>query len=98
MDAKMTTLGRRAHPPRPPFSRGAPDRWFAEGDTAGAVRRLDLARVFAVLLSLVAFVLVGARADRASALTAAENCALPGSNFQGGDGNQDTPNLTEQVF
>src|SRR5262249_47250812 len=34
----------------------------------------------------------------ASALTTATNCALPGSSFQGGDANQDTPTLGEQTF
>jgi hypothetical protein len=37
-------------------------------------------------------------AARASALTTASNCALPGSNFQGGDGNQDTPSVAEETF
>jgi hypothetical protein len=37
-------------------------------------------------------------ARSASAFTTATNCALPGSTFQGGDGNQTAPTLEEQTF
>ena len=37
-------------------------------------------------------------ARSASAFTSATNCALPGSNFQGGDGDQTAPTLAEQTF
>src|SRR5437763_7969293 len=37
-------------------------------------------------------------ARSASAFTTATNCALPGSSFQGGDGDQATPTLAEQTF
>ena len=47
-------------------------------------------------LSLIALACVGVAL--LPALTAAANCALPGSTFQGGDGNQDTPSLAEQAF
>jgi hypothetical protein len=47
-------------------------------------------------LATLAFAASGA--DRASAFTTGANCALPGSNFQGGDGNQDTPSIAEEAF
>jgi len=57
-----------------------------------------LARTFVLVAALLALVLAAFFADRASALTTAANCALPGSTFQGGDGNQNTPTLAEQTF
>ncbi len=55
-----------------------------------------------LVLCLVAFVMSLAfavfGATRASAFTTAANCALPGSNFQGGDGNQSTPSVAEETF
>src|SRR5947209_14821268 len=63
-------------------------------------RRVSYApRVGVVALVVGLFALLLAfRADGASALSTAANCALPGSAFQGGDGNQDTPSLAEQSF
>src|SRR5205807_4721145 len=46
-------------------------------------------------LSLLA---AGVDASSASAFTTESTCALPGSSFQGGDGNQATPSLGEQTF
>src|SRR5438132_433775 len=54
--------------------------------------------VLALLAGLAALVFAAYRADSAAALTTATNCALPGSSFQGGDGNQATPSLAEQSF
>src|ERR1700751_712803 len=62
---------------------------------AGDGRR---SRTFVLVAALLALVLGAFFADRASALTTAANCALPGSTFQGGDGNQNTPTLGEQTF
>jgi hypothetical protein len=47
---------------------------------------------------LAALAFAASGADRASAFTTAANCALPGSSFQGGDGNQDTPGIAEEAF
>ena len=51
-----------------------------------------------LLAGLLALAFGAFQATGASAFTAAANCGLPGSTFQGGDGNQDTPSLTEQTF
>src|SRR6476619_4322167 len=53
-----------------------------------------------VFMAAAALTLVFAAFDTtgASAFTTATNCALPGSNFQGGDGDQATPSLAEQTF
>src|SRR5437870_13874950 len=56
--------------------------------------RLSLTLTAALLASAFAL----SSADGASALTTAANCALPGSSFHGGDGNQSTPSIAEQAF
>src|SRR5437899_11265523 len=54
--------------------------------------------VLCLLAGLLACVFAAINASGASALTTAANCALPGSTFQGGDGNQTTPTLAEESF
>src|SRR5207237_7607694 len=58
--------------------------------------RSRLALLVAACFMSLAFAAFGA--TRASALTTAANCALPGSNFQGGDGNQAMPSAAEETF
>jgi hypothetical protein len=59
----------------------------------GTYRVRALGVVLAGSLAALAAMSFGA----AGASAAEEKCALPGSEFQGADGNQDTPNLIEQV-
>ncbi|TMK98849.1 MAG: hypothetical protein E6G34_04880, partial [Actinobacteria bacterium] len=54
--------------------------------------------VLCLVIGLLACVFAAANASGASALTTASNCALPGSTFQGGDGDQTTPSITEEAF
>src|SRR6266700_1980789 len=54
--------------------------------------------VLCLLIGLLACVFAGINASGASALTTAANCALPGSTFQGGDGNETTPTIAEESF
>src|SRR5438874_4593013 len=54
--------------------------------------------VLCLLIGALACVFAAINASGASALTTAANCALPGSTFQGGDGNQTTPTITEESF
>jgi len=54
--------------------------------------------VLCLLAGALACVFAAINASGASALTTATNCALPGSTFQGGDGNQTTPTLAEESF
>jgi uncharacterized repeat protein (TIGR01451 family) len=58
------------------------------------------ARVLGFLLagSLALLAAMSFGAAGASAFTTAATCALPGSEFQGGDGNQNTPSKIEQEF
>ncbi len=98
----MTTLRPEIQTGQPGSSRGTASRRPALSSyEAGhrAVGRFDRSRLaLALLAGLLALAFAAFRADGASALTTAANCALPGSNFQGGDGNQDTPSLSEQTF
>jgi len=89
---EMTTLSLSPQPDKPVLDRGSHARALS---LAGRGR---LARTSILVAALLAFVLAAFFADRASALTTAANCALPGSTFQGGDGNQNTPTLAEQTF
>ena len=88
----MTTLSLSPQPDKPVLDRGSHARAIS---LAGRGR---LARTSVLVAALLALVLAAFFADRASALTTAANCALPGSTFQGGDGNQNTPTLAEQTF
>src|SRR6476646_4346274 len=68
--------------------------------TSLGARTVSFRSQLLVCLLVGAFSLAFAAFDTsgASALTTAANCALPGSTFQGGDGNQDTPTAAEQTF
>jgi hypothetical protein len=63
-------------------------------------RRSFRIRAFVVLIaaSLATVAAMSFGAAGASAFTTEANCALPGSEFQGGDGNQTTPSMAEQTF
>src|SRR5436305_619018 len=55
-------------------------------------------RHLSLLVVLLAAALVALSPVGASAFTTAANCALPGSTFQGGDGNESAPTLAEQAY
>src|SRR5207237_3648054 len=98
----MSTLGPKTHPRQPSSRRAIDERRLDMSSYEAspcAVRRFDRSRWALVMLAgVLALAFAGFRADASSALTTAANCALPGSDFQGGDGNQDPPTLTEQAF
>src|SRR5262249_30038584 len=73
-----------------------PTSWQAPAILAGRLGRLLVA--LALATGILTFAFLGLRAAGASAAPTAADCALPGSNFQGGDGNQNTPTLEEQTF
>src|SRR5579859_2862937 len=58
--------------------------------------RSRLAFCLAACAMSLAFAAFGA--TRASAFTTPTNCALPGSSFQGADGNESTPTVAEEAF
>ena len=73
--------------------------WAGRDAAASALARSGRSRwTLVVLVGVFAMMLAAFRADGASAFTTATNCALPGSSFQAGDGNQATPTLSEQAF
>src|SRR5262249_60431830 len=77
--------------------------WQAPAIAVGRLSRFAgrLSRLFvapALATGAVTFAFLGLRAAGASAAPTAADCALPGSNFQGGDGNENTPTLEEQTF
>jgi SdrD B-like domain len=54
--------------------------------------------LLALLAAALTIGVAGLQAGDASALTTAANCALPGSTFQGGDGDQYNPTLAEETY
>src|SRR5262249_46702540 len=94
LDAHVQAEALQLHP-----SSGAPGSgptsWQAPA-IAGRLTLLLLALALATAIGTFAF--LGLRAAGASAAPTAADCALPGSNFQGGDGNQNTPTMEEQTF
>ena len=98
----MTTLGTQAHSHgdhsllKADWRRCAREPSASGRRAARPLRRRRLAVL--VLAGMLALVFLAFGVQGASALTTSANCALPGTNFQGADGNQDTPGLTEQTF
>src|SRR5215472_13739611 len=82
--------------PMPEAPGSGPTSWQAPAILAGRLSRLLVA--LALATGIVTFAFLGLRAAGASAAPTAADCALPGSNFQGGDGNQNTPTMEEQTF
>ena len=60
------------------------------------IRRTQL--ILALMVGALLVVWSGIAAHGAAAFTANATCALPGTDFQGGDGNQDLPSVAEQSF
>ncbi|HEX4563511.1 MAG TPA: hypothetical protein VH115_03570, partial [Solirubrobacteraceae bacterium] len=54
--------------------------------------------ILCVVAGALSLVFAAYDARSASAFSTASTCALPGSNFQGGDGDQATPSIAEQTF
>src|SRR5438270_192150 len=60
------------------------------------IRRTQL--ILALMVGALLVVWSGIAAHGAAAFTANATCALPGTDFQGGDGNQNLPSVAEQSF
>ena len=66
--------------------------------SAGPALSIRSRLVLALVLGLAGLAFTLFAADRASAFATTASCALPGSSFQGADGNQDTPSVAEETL